>query len=559
MGFKSIDKKPDGWYLPNNTNNVAIVLEIKSENSNINKESHKKQLFANIDIISTKYKKTIGILYNGKEILVYKNKELIGCVNTLQNKKYYLNLFKEDRIDKNKIYSITRKINNLLHFQFGIKNLYYRMIFTAAALVAERFGGRLEDIKNNGFGPFRNKIYDTLNKSLEKHKKQNIKIDVLLEVYNQIKINIVETQEFIDLFIDCIVEISSSINSDNWNGEDVMGIFFNEFNRYKNKSENGQIFTPEHITSFMYDLIEVSWKDKVLDATCGSGAFLVKSMSNMIREVGGIQTKEAEEIKSKKLFGIELDREIFALACANMLIHKDGKTNLENLDTRTEEACEWIKSKKITKVLMNPPFERKYGCKKIVQNVLNNVPLGTMCAFILPDKKLEKEKMYGLLKEHTLEMIIKLPVNLFDAGITTSIFVFKTGIAQGDKKIFSFYIKDDGLERVKNQGRHDIKNKWNNIKKYWLNVARTKEDTEYNTHQWLEPNEMKLSYQLERPEFEIYEDNFKKTIIDYITYEQEVDIKEFNDKLLKEVLYNSDLQSDKLTLKLGFENEKDKY
>ena len=59
----------------------------------------------------------------------------------------------------------------------------------------------------------------------------------------------------------------------------------------------------------------------------GSGAFLVKAMANMIKEVGGINTKEAEDIKQNKLYGIEFDREIFALACANMLIHKEGKTN----------------------------------------------------------------------------------------------------------------------------------------------------------------------------------------------------------------------------------------
>ncbi|WP_322379652.1 N-6 DNA methylase [Clostridium perfringens] len=69
----------------------------------------------------------------------------------------------------------------------------------------------------------------------------------------------------------------------------------------------------------------------MIDATCGSGAFLVKAMSNMIQEVGGLNAKEAEDIKQNKLFGIEFDREIFALACANMLIHKDGKTNLEQL------------------------------------------------------------------------------------------------------------------------------------------------------------------------------------------------------------------------------------
>lgn len=292
----------------------------------------------------------------------------------------------------------------------------------------------------------------------------------------------------------------------------------------------------------------------MIDATCGSGAFLVKAMSNMIQEVGGLNAKEAEDIKQNKLFGIEFDREIFALACANMLIHKDGKTNLEQLDTREEQACKWIKSKNISKVLMNPPFERKYGCKKIVENVLNNVPNGIKCAFILPDKKLEKDKMQNLLKKHTLNMIIKLPEKLFDAGITTSIFVFETGKSQGDKKIFACYMEDDGLERVKNQGRHDIKNKWSDIKNYWLEVVRTKVDSEFNTHQWLNPAE-NLSYQKPQKEFEIYEEDFKKTIIDFIMFEEGVNVKEFNEKLLKNILYKSELVNDSLILNLGDTDE----
>lgn len=111
---------------------------------------------------------------------------------------------------------------------------------------------------------------------------------ILLEVYSEIKMNSTENQKAIDNFIDNIVEISDSINSDFWNGEDVMAIFFNEFNRYKGKSESGQVFTPDHITSFMYKLIKVNKDDIILDAACGSGAFLVKSMCNMIKEAGGI-------------------------------------------------------------------------------------------------------------------------------------------------------------------------------------------------------------------------------------------------------------------------------
>lgn len=178
----------------------------------------------------------------------------------------------------------------------------------------------------------------------------------------------------------------------------------------------------------MYRLIDVDMNDRVLDAACGSGAFLVKAMCNMIKEAGGVKTKKAAEVKSNQLFGIEMFQKIFALACANMMIHKDGKTNLTQLDTRKEEACEWIKEKNITKVLMNLPYERKYGCMKIVKNVMDSVPKGTKCAFLLPDKKLEKSGGKNLLKYHTLKTIIKMPENLFfGEGITTSIFIFETG------------------------------------------------------------------------------------------------------------------------------------
>ena len=126
----------------------------------------------------------------------------------------------------------------------------------------------------------------------------------------------------------------------------------------------------------------------------------------MIKEAGGINTSEAKQIMSSQLYGIEYDKEIYALACANMLIHKDGKTNLEKLDTRTQEACDWIKEKKITKVLMNPPFENKYGCTRIVKNVLDSVPKGTICAFIMPDNLKRPREM---VLERRLKVLTQMP------------------------------------------------------------------------------------------------------------------------------------------------------
>ena len=537
LGFNGIKDRPDGWYLPKNIEEPAIILETKNSNQKL--ENFLDEVIKNCDIVSTKYNKVIGILYNGIDVIVLKNNEVIEAFDTLQNKDYYLSLFKANKIDKQKIYGLTKKINDSLHTEFGIKNLYHRMIFTACALVAKRYGAML--IKGMNYPTFHTLIHSTLSKSLEDNRRQNQKLDILLEVYSEIKMNSTENQEAIDNFIEWISEISECVNSDYWNGEDVMGIFFNEFNRYKKKSESGQVFTPEHITSLMYRLIDVHQDDRVLDAACGSGGFLVKSMSNMIKESGGIQTDKAKKIKSQQLFGIEFDREIFALACANMLIHKDGKTNLEQLDSRTLKAGEWMREKKITKVLMNPPFERKYGCLKIVENVLDNVPQHTMCAFILPDKKLEKDNSASILKHHQLQKIVKLPEKVFSEGVTTSVFIFEAGIPQNNKEIFACYIEDDGLETVKNQGRHDIKDRWQEIEDRFVDVVHKQNGDD--TIQWINPSEH-LSYQMPEKEFEIYEEDFTKTMMDYIMYQEGIDVKEFSDKLIKKVMYSSCVAED---------------
>ncbi len=552
LGFKGVSDKPDGWYFPKNKNEVAIVLETKSEAEDIQLSKWVDELYKNVSIAKKKFSRIIGVLYNGIDIRVFKIApkmpftEIENVAPTLQHKSYYLSLFTEDKIDKQKIYSLTKKINDCLHVQFGIKNLYHRMIFTACALVAKRYGAML--VKGMNFTVMKNSILSTIAKSIEKDRKQNLKLDLLIEVYAEIRMNNETNQESLDNFIEWVTEISDSVNSDNWNGEDVMGIFFNEFNRYKKKSESGQIFTPDHITSFMYRLIDVNKDDRILDATCGSGAFLVKAMCNMTKEVGGRKSKEAEAIKSSQLFGIEFDREIFALACANMLIHKDGKTNLEQLDARTTEASDWIKSKNITKVLMNPPYERKYGCMKIVKNVLDSVPKGTKCAFILPDKKLEKDykdKKYGnkVLKDHTLSTIIKLPENLFfGIGLTTSIFVFETGKPQKGKNIIGYYIEEDGLETVKNKGRQDIKNKWQEIENYWITAIHDGMDEKYSTRQIINPSKH-LSYQMPEKVFEVYEEDFVKTMVDYEMFKREIDLKAFKEKLARKILYVSDVDS----------------
>ena len=538
LGFSGIKDRPDGWYLPSKPFLPAIILETKSTSIPL-KQVHIDELLKNCKIARTKYKNVVGILYNGDDIMVFLNGLRREGESELQNKEYYLGLFSQDRINKGMIYLLTKRINDSLHIDFGIKNLYHRMIFTACALVAKRYGASL--VAGMNYQTFNTSIHSTLAKSLEEERKQNQKIDILLDVYSEIKMNSTENQEAIDNFIDWVSQISDNINSDFWNGEDVMGIFFNEFNRYKKKSEHGQVFTPDHITSLMYRLVAVDKNDLVGDFACGSGAFLVKSMCNMIKEAGGVNTHKATEIQKTQLYGIEFDREIFALACANMLIHKDGKTNFRQLDTRSEEASRWIESIGITKILMNPPFEEKYGCMKIVTNVLDSVPAGTKCAFILPDKKLEKHGGKKLLKKHSLDKIIKLPEKTFNEGVTTSIFIFTAGKPHKDKSIFACYISEDGLETVKNQGRQDIRNRWQDIEDYWVEVIRRQSGDD--SIQWVIPTEH-MSYQMPKPPFELFEEDFVSVLMDYELFKRDILSKDFKEEIANKILYQSHASED---------------
>ena len=47
LGFKGINDKPDGWYLPKNQNDTAIILETKAESFELNNKDLSHQLYPN--------------------------------------------------------------------------------------------------------------------------------------------------------------------------------------------------------------------------------------------------------------------------------------------------------------------------------------------------------------------------------------------------------------------------------------------------------------------------------------------------------------------------------
>src|SRR5699024_584604 len=291
-----IARKPDGIY---EYENLIIVLDAKAEGVNF---TNQLEDYIYAEKIMNHVIDLIGIKYNGINTEIYKdyidNKLADSFIGDY---KYYLSLFENKTIDQTKIYQLTRNINNRLN-DLGLESLIDRMIWTASFLVVLS----KNDIQPTLFG-YKGEIEHYLNEFLKDDLKQNTKLGILGDEFD--KIHVEEKKEVFDKVIDDIKELSKEINSSKWKGEDVMGIFFNEFTRYQKESNNSHVLTPEIWTSFMYKILGCNYKDKILDAACGSGGFLTKSMSLMIDEMPSEETK----IKQERLYGVEWSRKIFAV------------------------------------------------------------------------------------------------------------------------------------------------------------------------------------------------------------------------------------------------------
>lgn len=377
--------------------------------------------------------------------------------------------------------------------KLSFADIFDRMFFSLCAVCADVNADTFEDLKA--------RVSDAL------------PFDILKESFDKIEPSFDVSADVIAEFCDAVHDVASADKK----GEDVAGIFFSEFSRYKKKSDAGQVFTPGHIAKLATRLLAIDENDTVLDATCGSGTLLLT----------------ASYLTNCEIVGAELYRNVYALALISALINGVDVSKLRQMDAMSEDAADFIRDSNITKVLMNPPYERKYGCMKIVTNVLDNVPTGTKAAFILPNTKLDKDGGKKLLKNHTLETIVRLPSKTFiNVGVETAIFIFTAGIPHPKhQKIQGYYIQEDGLETVKNQGRHDINGLWeNDYEDYWVAAIANHEDDRYGTHRRIDPSE-RLSYPDPEVPFELNMEDFMKVAMDYHIFETGVDSNELKDRM----------------------------
>lgn len=274
-----------------------------------------------------------------------------------------------------------------------------------------------------------------------------------------------------------LIEDNIFVPFENEEKQDILGRAYKIFLSKAGKVDNKNIIlTPDHIKTLMVKLARLSLEDVVLDTCTGSGGFLMESMETMIALAKGNE-KTIKEIREKRLIGFEIDSVLFALACSNMFLHGDGRTNLifrssllndghDNMvNSDDNELLAFIKSCKPTKVIINPPYENNKPikfCLQAIDYLENNGKL----IIIMPTPTLTHNQngdTEELLKKAKLEFVIRMPERLFSEQkrtVNTSIFGFTKTPHQENDTVLFYDLSDDGFVSIQHKGRVDKNKRW---------------------------------------------------------------------------------------------------
>ncbi|MFI6037091.1 N-6 DNA methylase [Streptomyces sp. NPDC051315] len=175
---------------------------------------------------------------------------------------------------------------------------------------------------------------------------------------------------------------------------DLNGRLFETFlNATLRGKDLGQFFTPRSVVKLATRLadLQVSREhvDTVIDACCGTGGFLIESLSDMWGKVEANRTlspseksRIRDEIATEHIFGIDVAKEpaLARIARINMYLHGDGGSRVyqvdaldkrfhshaaESQEVRSEkEEFKRIAGQQVFDVaLTNPPFAKEYARK----------------------------------------------------------------------------------------------------------------------------------------------------------------------------------------------------
>lgn len=468
---------------------------------------------------------------NEKKVRDIKNKELLSIHDysrVFDNERFADNLLNVDIVQK--AITLNQQYQNLSISEF------HRCTMVSAILV-----GLMDDAFRKSYGEQKTTqdLAEFLIGSIKRvaHHAQIRNKDAMLNEYKTItnqplfaqpKIRGKETIEVAKDIIKFLHDNVYPLTEMNEVGFDVLGRFYSEFVRYAgNQKKQGLVLTPFHITDFFCELVNINTNSIVYDPCCGTGGFLISAMKEMLNLAAASEGKK-RKIKNEQLVGVEIKPEMFAYACANMMLRGDGKSNIYHGDC-FETASEIKENHKPNLAFLNPPYDQGVVDQmRFIEHALDVVSpqngmvvaVVQMSCTIKNDRELRAIKK-SILAKHRLKGVFSMPDELFyPVGVVTAVMVFQANRPNEGNKTWFGYFKNDGFEKRKHKGRIDIKNQWNTIKEKWLSSYRNgeeiaglsvKKDVSYDD-EWCAEAYMETDYS------QITQKDFERVLRNYVAF-----------------------------------------
>ena len=392
--------------------------------------------------------------------------------------------------DYAKLIAYTKTLNETLHAK-KIKESQRALLISGILIALKDRAFKDGYKKHENVTQLVKALYTAIDGQLSTGEIPQKKIDVLTQAFAFVKTNpaLTDSKSGKKFLEDLIDEIDKEINGFMITHQyvDTVSQFYIEFLRYANNDKGlGIVLTPPHITDLFAELAGVDKNSIVLDNCCGTGGFLISAMKRMLIDAKGDKNKELE-IKSNQLIGIEFQDDIYTLLISNMIIHRDGRTNIYWGDCFKE--IEDVKRRFKPNVgLLNPPYKSKASDIEEFEFILNNLdalePGGTCIAIIPISCAIEKSSIAEnlrkrVLEKHTLEAVLSMPEELFHNSkvntVTCAVILTAHKPHPKGKKTWFAYCRDDGFVKMKNKGRIDANHTWDEIREKWVTAFRNRD------------------------------------------------------------------------------------
>lgn len=544
-----------------NNSNFIIVTECKADTTNhVSKtlDHYADYAVDGVRLYSSYLSKecdVIGIAVSGED----KNNLLVDTFLQIKGEKQardlgihqvndfnsYIGIVDKDTIkeeaDFKKLMGFSTLLNKTLRDSFEFEENQRALTVSGILLALEDQGFCSSYEKKRKPLEVANLLVTTIKERLERENIGGFRKDSIINTYNFFKTNTnIVTEKNKDgtpnmSFTDLIKSIESNVKPflRNHKHYDVIGQFYNEFLRYANGDGGlGVVLTPKHITELFSELAEVNKDSVALDNCCGTGGFLISAMKKMEDGAKGDSAKIGS-IHKNQLVGIESNAKMFCLACSNMMLRGDGKSNIHQRD------CFVIDDEEVTKFkptvgFLNPPYAKKKELLNelaFIENCLGFLQPNGICIAIIPQScVMNTKKVYvnykkRLLQSHTLRAVMSMPNTLFDdcnTSAVTCVLVFEAHKPHNSQIGTWFgYWKDDGFIKVRPSGRSDYYGKYqSHIKKYWLDTYFNKKEIDgYSILRSIRWDDEWLVEPYIKTKFEDLRDgDFESTLREYATF-----------------------------------------